>query len=331
MAPPFSAEGAPVGPPTDLCHSGASMDLRELDSCGIGFVADARGRPSRAIVQTALDGLACVKHRGALAADARTSDGSGLLVPIPPEIFGVDHGVAVLFVRGDDPRAAVETAAEAEVFTVVDWRRPPVDDDVLGDRARESKPEILQAVLSGGHDERFAELAAFRLRRRIAMSVGGTYVASCSFRTVLYKGLVTADALSRYYLDLADERFAAPFAVFHQRFSTNTLPTWERAQPFRMLCHNGEVNTIQGNVNRMRAREGRLGKINLLEEELLRPVIDTGGSDSAMLDNVLELLTREGRDVRHAAAMLIPAAWETLTDIGDEVRDFYRYHSCLME
>src|SRR5947208_12558446 len=304
--------------------------VRELDACGIGFVAHTSGRPSRDVVAAALGGLACVKHRGAVAADARSSDGSGLLVPIPGAMFGERRGLAMLFVRGDDPRAAVEEAAKAEGIRVVEWRVPPTDQAVLGELARSSAPAILQGVLEadGVPDER----AAFRLRRRIAATTTGTYVASCSFRTVVYKGLITADALSEYWLDLADERFTAPFAVFHQRFSTNTLPTWERAQPFRTLCHNGEINAVAGNINRMRAR-AVLGTeaAGLGPEELFRPVVDESDSDSGQLDSVVELLPRGGRDIRHAVAMTIPEAWEGERDLAPEVRGFYRYHASLME
>jgi glutamate synthase domain-containing protein 2/glutamate synthase domain-containing protein 1/glutamate synthase domain-containing protein 3 len=303
---------------------------RELDACGIGFVANSSGVANRDVVVSALGGLACVKHRGAVAADARSSDGSGLLVPIPPAIFGEGRGLAMLFVRGDDPRAAVEEAAKAEGIRVVEWRTPPTDDAVLGELARSSQPVMLQAVLEadGVPDER----AAFRLRRRIAATTTGTYVASCSFRTVVYKGLITADALSGYFLDLADERFTAPFAVFHQRFSTNTLPTWERAQPFRTLCHNGEINAVAGNINRMRAR-ATLGTqaAGLGPEELFRPVVDEEDSDSGQLDSVVELLTLGGRDIRHAVAMTIPEAWEGERDIPADVKGFYRYHASLME
>src|SRR5438094_645974 len=142
--------------------------------------------------------------------------------------------------------------------------------------------------------------------------------------------MCAADQLASFYPDLRDPGFVAPFVIFHQRYSTNTTPSWERAQPFRLLCHNGEINTIQGNVNRMRAREGRLGADRLADEDILRPVIDEEGSDSAMLDNALELLVRGGRDIRHALAMLIPEAWEGF-DVDPAVRDFYRYHACLME
>jgi glutamate synthase domain-containing protein 2/glutamate synthase domain-containing protein 1/glutamate synthase domain-containing protein 3 len=301
----------------------------ELDSCGIGFVADAQGRSSRAIVEAALNGLACVKHRGAVAADARTADGSGVLIPIPASIVGEDHGLAMFFVRGDDPRPQIEAAARAEGIDVVDWREPPTDDDQLGDQARQFLPRFLQAVLAHpSKDER----AAFRMRKRIQATTDGTYVASCSFRTVVYKGLVAADTLGDFWLDLKDDRFDAPFVVFHQRFSTNTTPTWARAQPFRTLCHNGEINALAGNVNRMRAR-AHLGteEVGLGEEEIFHPIIHPSDSDSGQLDSMVELLVRGGRDIRHAVAMLIPEAWEGARDLDPEIRGFYRYHASLME
>jgi glutamate synthase domain-containing protein 2/glutamate synthase domain-containing protein 1/glutamate synthase domain-containing protein 3 len=304
----------------------------ELDACGIGFVADARGRASRSIVTAALGGLACVKHRGAVAADARTADGSGVLVPIPAALFGAGNGVAVLFVRGDDPRPGVEAAAAEEGLSVVDWREPPLDPSALGELARETAPRIVHAVLSGGTAENEVERSALRLRRRIERRAPGTYVASCSFQTMVYKGLSAADAIADFYLDLADDRFVAPFAIFHQRFSTNTLSTWERAQPFRTLCHNGEINALWGNENRMRGR-ARLGteEAGLGDEELFLPVLDPGDSDSGKLDATVELLMRAGRDARHAMAMLMPEAWENVRDLDPEVRGFYRYHSALME
>jgi glutamate synthase (ferredoxin) len=304
----------------------------ERDACGIGFVADAHGRSSRAIVETALGGLACVAHRGAVAADAKTSDGSGLLVPIPAAIFGEDNGVVSLFVRGADPRATIEEAASAEGLQVVEWRTPPTNDDELGDQARATKPGMLHGILAAAEGTQSKERAAFRLRRRIIANAEGTYVASCSFRTIVYKGLVASPSLSHFFLDLADPEFAAPFAVFHQRFSTNTLPSWERAQPFRMLCHNGEINAIDGNVNRMEARSV-LGTeaAGLGPEELFHPVVDVNEPDSGRLDAAVELLVRGGRDIRHAVAMLVPEAWEGARDLDPEVRGFFRYHACLME
>ncbi|MGI8791846.1 MAG: glutamate synthase central domain-containing protein, partial [Acidimicrobiales bacterium] len=307
----------------------------ELDACGIGFVADAHGRPSRDIVAAALTGLACVKHRGAVGADSKSADGSGLLVPIPAAIFGEAHGIMQLMVQGSVPREEIEKAAASEGISVVEWRTPAIDTDAIGELAQSIMPTFLQAVLAidgvtpSGME---AERAAFRLRRRVEATAPNVYVASCSFRTVVYKGLVAADLLPAFFADLADDRFAAPFAIFHQRFSTNTLPTWERAQPFRMVCHNGEINAIDGNINRMRAR-AELGteEVGLGPEELFRPVIEPGSSDSGQLDNAVEILVKGGRDIRHAVAMLVPEAWEGARELDAEVRGFYQYHSALME
>ena len=329
----------------------------ERDACGIGFVAHASGRASRAVVQSALEALRRVRHRGALAADARTGDGAGLLTPIPRPFLsfvaareGVAVpcsrlGLAMCFLDGGTGagadgarrlgRRAIERACAVEGIEVAAWRRVPVDEEALGAHARSVAPRIDQAILvrpAGGPD---GEGPSFRARKRAERAAGGLgvrlYVASMSFRTVTYKALCAADQLAAFYPDLRDPDFAAPFAVFHQRYSTNTSPTWERAQPFRLLCHNGEINTIGGNLNMMRAREGRLGASESADEDLLRPAIDGTGSDSAMLDNALELLVRGGRDVRHALAMLVPQAWEEAPDLDPAVRDFYRYHACLTE
>ncbi len=328
----------------------------ERDACGIGFVADARGRSSRAIVEAALESLCRVRHRGAVAADALTGDGSGLLLPIPRALLdpasrsetaagsaGAESdrlGVAMVFAdpaRGAETRTIVEEACRAEGLEVARWRDVPIDVTALGAQARESMPAIKQAILLRplGTDVDEAERRAFRARRRIeaaARSAGlRLYVASMSFRTVTYKGLCAADQLAAFYPDLADERCDGWFAIFHQRYSTNTSPTWERAQPFRFLGHNGEINTIRGNVALLRAREGHLGSEDLAPEDLLRPVVDNDSSDSGILDEALELLVRGGRDVRQAAAMLIPPAWEHVVDTHPEVADFFHYHACLLE
>ncbi|HEX2259843.1 MAG TPA: glutamate synthase large subunit [Actinomycetota bacterium] len=330
-------------------NSGGLHTPKERDACGIGFVADVEGRASRSIVESALYSLCRVRHRGAVASDSKTGDGAGLLLPLPRDFFadlagdGVDPsfvGVAMAFVwpPGEKRhRDFVESGCRAEGIDILAWRKVPVDLDALGDQALECRPEIEQAILLKpvGVDTMEAERRCLRARKRAEKGCQEAgvriYFPSFSFLTVTYKALCVADQLAGFYLDLGQDSVIAPFAIFHQRFSTNTAPSWERAQPFRQSCHNGEINTIQGNVNWMRAREGRLGRRNLLDEELLRPVIDENGSDSAMFDNVIELLNREGRDITHAVSMLIPAAWETLEELDDEVRDFYRYHSCLME
>ncbi|HEX2052257.1 MAG TPA: glutamate synthase subunit alpha, partial [Actinomycetota bacterium] len=317
----------------------------ERDACGIGFVADVQGRSSRSMVETALYSLCRVRHRGAVAADSKSGDGAGLLLPLPADFFAAElHsdadpaflGVAMTFSWPPGQtghRTIVEEACHNEGIAVLGWREVPIELDRIGDQAKEIHPGIEQAILLRpvGVDTGEAERRCIRARKRSEKGCADAgikvYFPSFSFLTITYKALVVADQLAEFYPDLARDNFTAPFAMFHQRFSTNTAPTWERAQPFRQTCHNGEINTIAGNINRMKAREGRLGKRNLLEEELLRPVIDEYGSDSAMLDNVLELLNREGRDITHAMAMLVPCAWEKLEDLDDEVRDFYRYHS----
>jgi len=268
-----------------------------------------------------------MRHRGAVAADRKTGDGAGVLLPIAPALVpGPWCGLAMVFLRDDDARARIEAACEAEGIGLAGWRKVPVDRDALGDSALATMPEIEQLVLvrpfGVGPDE--AERRAYRARRR-AERVRGAYVASLSFRTVTYKALCAADQLDAFYADLRDQSLEVPFTIFHQRFSTNTSPSWERAQPFRLLCHNGEINTLRGNVGWMRAREARLG------DELLAPVLDESGSDSAMLDNAVELLTRGGRDVRHATAMLLPPAWQSDPELEPEVRAFHRYHAGLIE
>jgi glutamate synthase (ferredoxin) len=310
----------------------------ERDACGIGFVADARGRSSRAIVEAALEGLRRMRHRGALAADALTGDGAGILTPIPHGVLGAEAaGVAMVFSSPETNfRRIVQDACAGEGIAVTSWRVVPTADAALGPEARASRPVIEQALLrrpEAGDDE--VERRAFRARRRIErtarLNAIRLYVPSLSFRTVTYKALCAANQLAAFYPDLADDRYEAWFAVLHQRYSTNTAPTWERAQPFRFLAHNGEINTVRGNVALMRAREARLGGDALAAQELLTPLVDTAGSDSAILDEVLELLVRGGRDLMHASSMTVPPAWEQDLAIDEETRAFWRYHACLLE
>jgi glutamate synthase (ferredoxin) len=276
---------------------------RHRDACGIGFVADAHGRASREVVDALLEGLHNVRHRGATAADRRTGDGAGVLLPLTPGA----PGIAMVFLRDEAARETIEDACRAEGIEPLEWREVPVEVAALGDEARRSMPKIEQLLLRGDDED-----AAFRARQRAEREGLGAYIASLSFRTVTYKALCTADELGHFYPDLRDPALAVPFGIFHQRFSTNTAPSWERAQPFRLLCHNGEINTIEGNVNWMRARG---------------LPIDETSSDSGMLDNALELLVRGGRDVRHSLTMLVPEAWQD----GSELADYYRFHSLLLE
>ncbi len=345
-------------PIRDLASPGLYAPRFERDACGIGFVADAAGRSTRAIVDAALTGLCRLQHRGALAADHKSGDGAGVLLPLPKAFFarramiaghpGIEPdrvGVAMAFLpgpsSGEEGRAAardaVESACQEEGLEIMSWRVVPVDPAVLGARARSTAPVIEQALLlrPALSDDEDVERRCFRARRRAEAWARqhGTdlYLASLSFRTVTYKAMSAADQLVAFYPDLAAPDLAAPFCVFHQRYSTNTSPSWARAQPFRLLCHNGEINAIQGNVNWMRAREGRLGVGDIAADGLLQPVIDPQGSDSAMLDNAVELLLRGGRGVQHAVAMLVPEAWEARDDPDSPVTSFYRYHAALVE
>jgi glutamate synthase (ferredoxin) len=301
----------------------------ERDACGVGFVADVAGRPSREIVDLVLAGLERVSHRGALHADGVSGDGAGVLLPLAPSLVpGPWCGLAMVFLRDGGDRSAVEAACRAEGIEPRGWRPVPVDPSALGESARASMPRIEQLVLDRppGLLDAEAELRAHRARRRAELG-GGVYIASLSFRTVTYKALCAAGQLASFYPELREPTLAVPFGIFHQRFSTNTAPTWERAQPFRLLCHNGEINAIEGNAAAMRARRGRLG----IEGEELAAPFDETGSDSALLDNAFELLVRGGRDAQHALAMLIPPAWQHDERLDERVRDFHRYHATLVE
>ncbi|MCZ7589422.1 MAG: hypothetical protein M5U27_11350 [Gaiella sp.] len=297
----------------------------ERDACGIGLVADARGRASRELLDRALAGLAAVSHRGAWAADGVTGDGAGLLLPLHAAVTGVDGaGLAMCFLREPWLRGTVEEACRAEGLEPFGWRDVPTDVAALGSSATASMPRVAQLVLAPCA-EPDAELRAHRARRR-AERVEGVYIASLSFRTVTYKALCAATQLQSFYPDLANPAWNVSWAVFHQRFSTNTEPSWERAQPFRLLGHNGEINTIEGNVGWMEARERARG----LDPELAA-ALDRAGSDSALLDNALELLVRRGLDVREAVTMLVPPAWQNDPRIDDRQRAMHRYHAMLGE
>jgi glutamate synthase (ferredoxin) len=329
---------------------------RDRGACGIGLVADAEGRASRALLDAALTGLACVRHRAAIAADGISGDGAGLLLPIPGRFFarvatealGVERpaglGVVTAFLDEADDSArkvaeqAVADACAVEGIELLGWRPVPIDESLLGAAARRSCPAITQGILArpAGVDLAEAERRCFRARRRAQAVCTEAevrhYFASWSFSTVVYKALVMSHHLAGFYPDLTAADFEVALAVFHSRFSTNTTPAWERAQPFRFLCHNGEINTLQGNEHRMTAR-GRLGTetVGLGPEELFRPVLTPSDSDSGKLDSAVELLVRGGRDIRHAMAMLVPEAWEGQRDLPPEVSDFFRYHACLTE
>jgi glutamate synthase (ferredoxin) len=324
----------------------------EHDACGVGFVASLHG-PSRDVLEAGLSALSCLSHRGALAADAQTGDGAGVLVQVPQDFFREEWerlavgpapgalGVGALFLPQAPAalgaaRAAVEAALRAEGLGRFVWRPVPVEPACLGIVARKNCPHIAHLLVArpDGEAEEAFERRLYRVRRR-AEHAGGAdapYTVSLSSRTMVYKGLMLAPQLAAFYPDLADPRFVTAAVIYHQRYSTNTEPTWARAQPYRFLAHNGEINTLRGNVNWMRARERDL-RAPFLETlgESLFPVTDPGTSDSGMLDNAAELFRLAGRDLRHVMMMLVPEAWEGVPEIAPARRDFYRYHACLME
>ncbi|MER3397917.1 MAG: glutamate synthase large subunit [Chloroflexota bacterium] len=328
----------------------------EQDSCGVGFIARLDGRQTPEVVRLAIQAVVNLSHRGAMDADAKTGDGAGILARLPRAFFvrearklGVNCsspdrlGVAMTFLPADpdQARAARETferAFAARGLEVTAWRPVPVNLEVLGDKARATCPRIEQALilpaspLAGLEYERRLYLARKEAEAAFKAEGLSVYIPSCSHRTIVYKGLLVAKQLAGFYPDLSDPDFVSDFAIFHQRYSTNTFPTWPLAQPFRLLAHNGEINTLTGNVNWMKAREPELAS-PVWGEALgsIKPVIVPGGSDSAMLDNTLELLVLSGRSILQAMLMLIPEAWEGRTDLDPEWRAFYDFHAGLME
>ena len=337
--------------------------LPEHDACGVGFIADTSGRPSHDVVRWGLTALSRMRHRGGVSADGRTGDGAGVMTEIPHRLLQQelsnrsvqlpppgDYALAVCFFPWDaqmreEARQLFEEACRKYGLSVLTWRPVPIDESALGRIAAATRPDLWHAVIarpSTVAPARDFERVLYLARRDYERAVGRRswgnddqlpYISSMSSRTVVYKGLLMAEDLERFYLDLRNPTFETRFIIFHQRYSTNTTPAWKRAQPYRVLAHNGEINTLQGNVNWFAAREAVLSSSDWPEAtpERLCPVIDTDGSDSAMLDNVAELLTLSGRDIRHTLLMLVPEAWEKVDDLPQEWKDFYRFHACLTE
>ncbi len=322
----------------------------EHDGCGVALVARLDGTASHETIRRGLTSLACMEHRGAEGADADTGDGAGLLLQLPDRFFRAvldfelpepgRYAVAVFFLPTDEARReALERLFVNKLnrrdLTVLGWRDVPVRPEHAGRVARTTAPVIRQLFIGCPHDldaDAF-ERALYIARRSAEIDSGEQLIVpTCSSRTIVYKGMVSAPQLPRFYPDLTDERTESALALVHSRFSTNTFPSWELAHPYRMIAHNGEVNTLEGNRNWMRARHSQL-ESDLLGPDLatLEPIIRPDGSDSATLDNVAELLVMAGRSLPHALMMLIPEAYKGRDDLPDEVRDFFRYHSCLME
>ncbi|GIX47653.1 MAG: glutamate synthase [Candidatus Tectimicrobiota bacterium] len=331
---------------------------QEHDSCGVGFVADVHGVRQHRILTTAVTAVINLTHRGAVSADGKSGDGAGVLTQIPYRLLrrvlaqrGItlsrddDLGVGMIFLprKPETTRRLCQKIIEGTLvrhgIRLLGWREVPVDPRALGERARQTLPDIQQVLMARplGLDDDAYERTLYLARKEIEAQIAGErihdcYIPSFSHRTVVYKGMFVAPQLPRFYLDLQDSDYETALAVFHQRYSTNTFPNWFLAQPFRMLGHNGEINTLQANRNWMYAREPELySSLWRQNVELLRPVIQPGGSDSMSLDNVLELLVMSGRDIRHALMMLIPEAWEQMPGMDQRLRAFYEFHACLTE
>jgi glutamate synthase (ferredoxin) len=332
----------------------------EHDACGMGFVVDLHGNKSHDIIRKGIEILVNLTHRGACGCDPETGDGAGILIQIPHEFFAREcreigfslpepgvYGVGMMFLPVEPQQrlmceGIVERIAREEGLTVLGWRDTPLDSDAIGRTARASQPYIEQVFLRGAHEWSQDELerALYVVRRRAETEVAATdirekdffYVPSLSTRLIVYKGLLLAPQISEFYKELSDPDTRSALCMVHQRFSTNTFPTWQLAHPYRMICHNGEINTVKGNVNWMHARESVL-KSNLFGENLEKtlPVVRPGLSDTGSLDNAVEMLTLAGRDLPHVMAMLMPEAWDADSTMLDEKKAFYEYHASLME
>ncbi|QKJ25298.1 glutamate synthase large subunit [Aquiluna borgnonia] len=317
----------------------------EKDACGLAMVATLRGSAGHDIVEMALSSLRNLEHRGAVGSDAGTGDGAGILSQMPDRFLRrvVDfelppmgqYGAGLVFLEENSKakdKVALEQLAAAENLKVLGWRTPPTRPEVLGDLARAAMPVIEQVFVMGASGEKDLELERklFRLRKRSEREIG-LYHPSLSYRTMVYKGMVTTLQLEPFYPDLSEPDFESQLALVHSRFSTNTFPSWPLAHPFRFIAHNGEINTVKGNANWMAARESQLESEVLGNIDQLKPIVTRGASDSATFDEVLELLVLSGRSLPHAMMMMIPGAWEKQLDLDPKVRDFYEYHSMIME
>ncbi|CUH38885.1 Glutamate synthase [NADPH] large chain precursor [Jannaschia seosinensis] len=331
----------------------------EHASCGVGLVVDIAGKRSRRVVEAGIEALKAVWHRGAVDADGKTGDGAGIHVQIPVEFFHdqirrtghephTDRRIAVgqVFLPRNDfgAQEVCRTIVETEVLrmghAIYGWRHVPVNVGCLGDKANATRPEIEQILIhdaKGLHEEAF-ERELYVIRRRIekaaiAAQVPGLYLASLSNRGVIYKGMMLAQDVADFYPDLQDARFESAFAIYHQRYSTNTFPQWWLAQPFRMLAHNGEINTLKGNVNWMRSHEIRMASGFFGDQaDDIKPIVPQGASDSAALDSVFEVLVRAGRSAPMAKTMLVPESWSRqAVELPEAWRDMYSYCNSVME
>ncbi|MEG3842985.1 glutamate synthase-related protein [Microcoleus sp. herbarium14] len=343
-------------------YAGQSWLIEERDACGVGFIANQSGEATHSIIEKALPALTCLEHRGGCSADSDSGDGAGLMTAIPWELLhswfaeqGIvppaqeNCGVGMLFLSQDESQANVARQVVEQVIadrglTLLGWRKVPVVPSVLGPQARENQPQIEQVIVSSpdlAGDELDRQL--FLARRTIGHTLSDRpdftrqdfYSCSFSCRTIVYKGMVRSAVLAEFYQDLKNPAYKSAFAVYHRRFSTNTMPRWHLAQPMRLLGHNGEINTLLGNITWMRARQANLAHPNWSEADLntFNPIVNSESSDSANLDNVMELLVHSGRTPLESLTILVPEAYKNQPDLADypEIVDFYEYYSGIQE
>ena len=316
----------------------------EHDACGVAMIATLKKEPTHEIVAQALTALRNLEHRGASGAEPDSGDGAGILIRIPDEFYRTvvefdlpdagSYATGIAFIDKEfDDLPAILKIAEEENIAILGWRELPTDDSSLGTTALSVMPRFVQIFIAGknGESDLALDRLAFCFRKRVEHSLP-IYFPSLSSRTIVYKGMLTTGQLEEFFPDLSNESVKSPLALVHSRFSTNTFPSWPLAHPYRYIAHNGEINTVRGNRNWMRAREALL-QSPLIPGDISRlfPIVDNSGSDSASFDEVLELLYLTGRSLPHSILMMIPEAWENSTTMSQELRDFYQFHSSLME
>jgi len=322
------------------------------DNCGFGLIAHMEGNTSHELLKTAIESLTCMTHRGGIAADGKTGDGCGLLIQKPDLFLRGEaqalfnhtlsdlYGIGMVFLDQDEALASEQRETLTKKLTdeglnVVGWREVPIDASCLGIIAMDCLPRIEQVFVDSNRmDARTFATRLFVARRQTEIALAqyeNFYICSLSDKVLAYKGLMMPVDLPFFYKDLGNEKMQTAICVFHQRFSTNTLPKWPLAQPFRMLAHNGEINTIEGNRNWALARSSKLRTPLIPELQDLQPIVNLTGSDSSSMDNMLEVLVTGGVDIFRAARLIIPPAWQNVENMDPELRAFYQYNSMHMD
>ena len=342
-----------------LKDQGLYLSEFEHDNCGAGFICSLNGEKTNTIISQALNILTCLEHRGAVSSDGRTGDGAGILIEIPHEFFvkqcdftipsSNEYAVGMVFLPNKVNQSnhcikIFEDEIRNQDLEILGWRNVPVNSKVVGSIAGNTQPQIKQVFIkrnSSGLSDKDFNLRLFIARKISENLIYSSelnqkeyfYFSSLSLRTIIYKGLLIPEDIERFYVDLKNPNLVTKLALVHQRFSTNTFPTWDLAQPFRYMCHNGEINTLKGNISRMKTREELFKSAGISKEDMSRilPIIIPGKSDSASMDMVLELLLMTGRSLPEVMMMMVPEAWEKHNSMTDEKKAFYKYNSCIME